>query len=65
MANHFEGRGNLAAAPELKQVEVDGEQRTVAELRIYFDRSVPDGDGGFEDRGGFRSEEHTSELQSL
>ena len=26
---------------------------TVAELRVYFDRSVPDGDGGFEDRGGF------------
>jgi len=53
MANRFEGRGNLAAAPELKQVEVDGEQRAVAELRIYFDRSVPDGDGCFEDRGGF------------
>ena len=53
MANRFEGRGNLAAAPELKRVQVDGEERLVAELRIYFDRQVPDGDGGFIDRGGF------------
>jgi single-strand DNA-binding protein len=53
MANRFGGRGNLAAAPELKQVEADGEPGTVTEQRIYFDRSVPDGDGGFEDRGGF------------
>ena len=53
MANRFEGRGNLAAVPELKRVQVDGEERLVAELRIYFDRQVPDGDGGFTDRGGF------------
>lgn len=53
MANRFEGRGNLAAAPELKRVQVVGEERLVAELRVYFDRQVPDGDGGFIDRGGF------------
>ena len=53
MANRFEGRGNLAAAPALKRVQVDGEERLVTELRIYFDRQVPDGDGGFTDRGGF------------
>lgn len=53
MANEFRGRGNLGAAPALKQVEVDGEKRSVAEMRVYFDRSVPDGDGGFVDRGGF------------
>ncbi|MGH8531652.1 MAG: tyrosine-type recombinase/integrase [Gammaproteobacteria bacterium] len=32
---------------------VVGEPRTVTELRVYFDRQVPDGNGGFEDRGGF------------
>jgi single-strand DNA-binding protein len=48
--NRCEGRGNLAAAPEFKRVEIDGEERAVAELRIYFDRSVPDGGGGFGDR---------------
>ncbi|GAB4360975.1 MAG: single-stranded DNA-binding protein [Gammaproteobacteria bacterium] len=53
MANEFRGRGNLGAAPALRQVEVGGESRSVASLRIYFDRQVPDGDGGFEDRGGF------------
>jgi len=53
MANDFRGRGNLGSAPTLKQVEVDGELRSVAQLRVYFDRSVPDGDGGFVDRGGF------------
>ena len=53
MANEFRGRGNLGTVPTLKHVEVEGEQRTVAQLRVYFDRSVPDGDGGFVDRGGF------------
>lgn len=53
MANEFRGRGNLGATPAIKQVEVDGEKRSVAEMRVYFDRSVPDGDGGFVDRGGF------------
>lgn len=53
MSNTFIGRGNLGAAPELKHVEVDGESRSVASLRVYFDRLVPDGADGFEDRGGF------------
>ena len=53
MSNHFAGRGNLGADPELKHVEIDGEPRAVVELRIYFDRPVPDGDGGFTDKGGF------------
>jgi single-strand DNA-binding protein len=53
MAVLFLGRGNLGALPELKWVTVDGEQRAVCELRIFFDRRVPDGDGGFVDRGGF------------
>ncbi|WP_127476631.1 single-stranded DNA-binding protein [Sulfurivermis fontis] len=53
MANDFKGRGNLGTAPTLKHVDVDGERRAVAQLRVYFDRSVPDGNGGFADRGGF------------
>ncbi|MGH8625351.1 MAG: single-stranded DNA-binding protein [Gammaproteobacteria bacterium] len=53
MSNHFIGRGNLGANPDLKQITVEGEPRTVTELRVYFDRQVPDGNGGFEDRGGF------------
>ncbi|HHC72612.1 MAG TPA: single-stranded DNA-binding protein [Thiotrichales bacterium] len=52
MSTHFIGRGNLGNDPELKTVEVDGEKRKVAEMRVYFDRSVPAGDG-YEDRGGF------------
>ncbi len=53
MSNTFSGRGNLAAAPELKTVTVNGEARQVAEMRMYCDRPVPDGDGGFKDKGGF------------
>ncbi len=53
MSNQFIGRGNLGADPELKHVEIEGETRSVAELRIYFDRPVPDGEGGFIDKGGF------------
>ena len=53
MANVFSGRGNLAAKPEFRTVEVDGGTRELAEMRIYFDRNVPDGNGGFTDRGGF------------
>ena len=53
MANRFYGRGNLGSAPSLKHVEVDGKSRPVASLRVYFDRSLPDGEGGFQDRGGF------------
>ncbi|GAB3683887.1 single-stranded DNA-binding protein [Salinisphaera aquimarina] len=53
MSNSFTARGNLAAAPELKTVTVNGEHRQVAEIRMYCDRPVPDGDDGFKDKGGF------------
>jgi single-strand DNA-binding protein len=53
MANTFRGRGNLAAAPILTHRNVNGEPRSVADLRVYFDRPVPDGEDGFTDRGGF------------
>jgi single-strand DNA-binding protein len=50
--NEFFGRGNLGASPVLKHVQVEGEQRPVAELRVYFDRSIPT-DDGYTDNGGF------------
>lgn len=53
MANTIIASGNLGTTPELTAVTVDGEQRQVADMRVYFDRPVPDGDGGFEDKGGF------------
>lgn len=52
MSTRFQGRGNLGAAPVLRQVEQDGETVSVATLRVYFDRQVPKGEGQFEDRGG-------------
>lgn len=52
MTANFSDIGNLGADPELKEVEVEGEPRTVTEMRIRFDRPVPT-DDGFEDRGGF------------
>lgn len=53
MSNQSAFRGNLAAAPELKSVQVGGEERQVAEMRMYCDRAVPDGGGGYKDKGGF------------
>ncbi|MEX0729790.1 MAG: single-stranded DNA-binding protein [Aquisalimonadaceae bacterium] len=53
MANSFRGRGNLGAAPVLRHTESNGESLSVVNLRVYFDRPKPDGDGGFEDKGGF------------
>ena len=53
MSTYFSGRGNLAEVPELKTVEISGEERKVAQMRIYFDRLVPNGDDDFEDKGGF------------
>lgn len=48
----FSGTGNLGSKPELKQVQVNGEQRSVTEMRIFFDRRVKQDDGSFADEGG-------------
>ncbi len=53
MSTLFSGTGNLGNAPDLKHVEVDGEQRPVADMRIFFDRRVKQEDGSFADGGGF------------
>ena len=51
--NEFIGEGNLGQDPDLKSVRVGDENKDVANLRIYFDRRVPDGEGNFEDKKGF------------
>ncbi|MCG5537330.1 single-stranded DNA-binding protein [Halorhodospira sp. 9622] len=49
MANFFRGRGNLGATPTLRHAQ----DTPVANLRVYFDRPIPNGEGGFNERGGF------------
>lgn len=53
MSNEFRGTGNLGDNPSRKIVQVAGEERTVTELRVFFDDYKPDGNGGFEQAGGF------------
>ena len=54
MANSFVGRGNLGAEPEMRFVKAAGNETTkVLNLRVFFDRPIPDGAGGFKDQGGF------------
>lgn len=52
MPNSYQGTGNLADSPSLKTVQVNGEDRKVAELRVFFDTYRPDGQGGLEQTGG-------------
>lgn len=51
--NRFSGVGNLGDRPKLKSVPLGDEVRDVLELRVYYDRPVPDGEGSFADKGGF------------
>lgn len=53
MANRFIGDGNLGDAPTLKHVLVKGDDRSVAEMRVFFDEYKADGEGGYEQSGGF------------
>lgn len=53
MSNQFSGVGNIGQAPVLRQVTVGSESRALADLRVYFDRPVPQGEGKFGDEGGF------------
>lgn len=53
MSNEFRGTGNLGDNPSLKTVQVKGEDRKVTEIRVFFDEYKPDGQGGFEQSGGF------------
>jgi len=53
--NTFFGKGNLGAKPTLKHVPVmpAEEPMALAEMRVYFDRVRPNGNGGYKDEGGF------------
>ena len=50
MINEFSAIGNLGASPALSVVDVDGEPRKVANMRVYFDRPVGK---DYQDKGGF------------
>ena len=53
MSNEFRGTGNVAETPRLKTVMVGSEERSVTDMRVFFDDRRPDGQGGFEKSGGF------------
>jgi single-strand DNA-binding protein len=53
MSNRYEGTGNLGSSPTLKPVTVDGEQRSVCDFSVYFDRPVKQKDGEYIEKGGF------------
>jgi|GEM_PF-454640 len=53
MSFHIEGIGNLGANPERKSVIVDDEEKPLVTFRVRFDRRVPDGQGGYVEKGGF------------
>ena len=53
MSNEFRGTGNIGQAPTLRTVKVHGEDRSVVDLRVYFDRRIPMKDGSYDDDGGF------------
>jgi len=50
MINAFQGIGNLGSTPQLTSVDIEGEDRKVANMRVYFDRPVGE---DFKDKGGF------------
>ena len=54
MGNKFYGEGNLGTNPELRRKTGSNEDNdAVCNMRIYFDKPVPQEGGGFEDKGGF------------
>ena len=53
MSNQFSGVGNLGTDPEVRFVKGERGDIPVAEMRVYFDRPVPNGQGGYENKGGF------------
>jgi single-strand DNA-binding protein len=50
MINAFKGIGNLGSIPQITSVDIDGESRQVANMRVYFDRPVG---LDYKDKGGF------------
>jgi single-strand DNA-binding protein len=54
MGNKFFGEGNLGSDPELNVLDNNSDDKTVCNMRVYFDRNLPKPDGdGFDEKGGF------------
>jgi single-strand DNA-binding protein len=54
MATTFLGEGNIGTKPEFKEFpNGNKDPRRLLRLNVYFDNSIPKGDGEYEDRGGF------------
>jgi single-strand DNA-binding protein len=53
MSNGFFATGNLGETPSLKRVSVDGQDRQVADLRIFADQYRRNNEGELEQAGGF------------
>lgn len=46
--------GNIGTIPEFKEFpNGNKDPRRLLRINVYFDNSIPDGKGGYEDRGGF------------
>ncbi|WP_248767875.1 single-stranded DNA-binding protein [Pseudomonas sp. MWU12-2345] len=46
--------GNIGSTPEFKEFQNGNKDpRRLLRINAYFDNSIPDGKGGYEDRGGF------------
>lgn len=46
--------GNIGSTPEFKEFpNGNKDPRRLLRINVYFDNSIPDGKGGYEDRGGF------------
>ena len=63
--------GNIGSTPEFKEfANGNKDPRRLMRANVYFDNSIPDGKGGYEDRGGFwanvewwhKDAEHYSQL---
>lgn len=55
MGTSVDWEGNIGSAPEFKEFpNGNKDPRRLLRLNVYFDNSIPKGDGsGYEDRGGF------------
>lgn len=54
MPNQFDGTGNLADAPSIKNCSTSsGKKFRVADMRVFFDEFGKDASGNFEQTGGF------------
>ncbi|QXI26410.1 single-stranded DNA-binding protein [Pseudomonas vanderleydeniana] len=54
MATYFWGEGNIGTKPEYREIaNGNNDPRRLLRLNVYFDNSIPNRAGEYEDRGGF------------